>query len=68
MSKKLEFQYFYKQDGCKAKNAEDTDCICWHKEGAGPYKDDRHDADIPLVDWRITPNVKWENWQYQCLT
>lgn len=54
--KKLEFQYYYKQDGCKADSATDKDCICWHDEGTGPYEDERHDAEVPLVDWRIKPS------------
>ncbi len=56
MKKKLEFQYYYKRDGCKAKDAEDGDCICWHDEGTGPYKDERHSAEPPLVNWRIKPS------------
>ena len=55
MKKKLEFQYYYKQNKCQAKDAKDTECICWHDEGTGPYKDYRHDAETPLVDWRIKP-------------
>ncbi len=30
-------QYFYKQDGCKAIDAKDPQCICWHDEGTGRY-------------------------------
>ncbi len=55
MKKKLEFQYYYKQYECQAKDAKANDCICWHEEGTGPYKDERHDADVPLVEWRIKP-------------
>jgi hypothetical protein len=54
--KKLEFQYYYKQDGCQAKQASDSNCKCWHDEGAGPYKDQRHTDDVPLVEWRIKPS------------
>jgi len=57
MRKKLEFQYYYKQNECKAENSQDVDCICWHIEGTGPFKDERHDSEVLLVDWRITPNV-----------
>ena len=53
MKKALEFQYYYKQTGCKASTAEDSDCICWHNEGTGPYKDERHDSKTPFVSWRI---------------
>lgn len=57
MRKKLEFQYYYKVIGCQAAEAHNRDCICWHDEGTGPYKDEKHDADVPLVEWRIkTPN------------
>ena len=54
VKKKLEFQYYYRQDGCVADKATNADCICWHDEGTGPYKDE-HDAEIPLVEWRIKP-------------
>lgn len=30
-------QYYYKVDGCPAKNSDSPDCICWHDEGTGPY-------------------------------
>ena len=55
MKKKLEFEYYYRTDGCSAKNARSAECVCWHNEGAGPYKDQRHDDDTPLVEWRIKP-------------
>lgn len=53
--KKLEFQYYYKQDNCPAQGACDETCICWHEEGTGPCKSERHDAEVPLVEWRIKP-------------
>lgn len=53
--KKLEFQYYYKQDTCTAVDAKDKACICWHDEGEGPRRDERHDAEVPLVEWRIKP-------------
>jgi hypothetical protein len=55
MKKKLHFQYYYKTNNCKAKTAQDKNCVCWHDEGTGPYKDQRHDDETPLVDWRIKP-------------
>jgi len=58
MKKKLEFQYYYKQDGCQAKQASDSDCKCWHDEGSGPHSDQRHTDDVPLVEWRIKPSNK----------
>lgn len=53
MKQKLQFQYYYKTNGCRAKTAQDADCTCWHDEGTGPYKDQRHDDKTPLVEWRI---------------
>jgi hypothetical protein len=53
MKTKPEYQYYYKQDKCPAKTAEDGDCKCWHDEGTGPYKDERYNSDAPLVRWRI---------------
>lgn len=29
-------QYFYKNNACQAADSADSDCICWHDEGAGP--------------------------------
>lgn len=58
MKKKLEFQYYYKQDACKAKHSTDADCVCWFDEGTGPYKTETHDAEVPLVEWRIKPANK----------
>ena len=55
MKTKLVFQYFYKVTGCPGRDAGDSRCICWHEEGTGPRKDERHDADVPVVDWRIKP-------------
>ncbi len=57
MKKKLVFQYFYKVDGCPGEDADDNLCNCWHEEGTGPYKDERHDADVPVVNWRIKPSA-----------
>ena len=56
MKKKLKFQYYYKQDGCKAKDVYSSECYCWHNEGSGPYKEERHDAEKPRVEWRINPS------------
>ncbi len=41
-------QYYYKVDGCPARNSESPDCICWHDAGTGP----RATADPTLVSWR----------------
>ena len=56
MKKKLVFQYYYKRNECKSTDAKDKECTCWREEGTGPYKDERHDAEVPLVDWRIKPS------------
>lgn len=55
MKKKLQFQYYYKNSECKANTSKDTNCICWHDEGTGLYKDERHDDETPVVEWRIKP-------------
>ena len=46
------FEYYYRTNGCKAETAQDDDCVCWHVEGTGPYKDQRHDDVAPIVEWR----------------
>ena len=53
MRKKLEFEYYYKNNKCKAKSSDDKDCICWHREGTGVMADQKHTDDVPLVAWRI---------------
>ena len=52
------FEYYYKVDGCPAKQAGDGDCICWHAEGTGPHKNERHNSEVPYVKWRIKPLMK----------
>lgn len=47
------WEYYYKTKGCSAKNAHDPDCICWHKEGTGPYDNERHDSTSSPVIWRL---------------
>lgn len=62
MTKKLKFQYFWKQEGCNALSAHDMDCICWYDEAVGPRADEWHDASVPLVEWRIKPPcTEWAN-------
>jgi len=53
MREKLRFEYFYKSNECKADTAKDKDCICWNDEGSGIYKDQNHNDEIPMVEWRI---------------
>lgn len=55
MKRKVELEYYYRVDGCRAKDSDDPVCICWHKEGDGPCKDERHDSEVPVVSWRIKP-------------
>ncbi len=30
--------YYSKTNECTANKPDDSDCICWHKEGTDPYK------------------------------
>ena len=46
-------QYYYRVNKCKAKTAKDADCICWHDEGHGPFKDERHNDPETTKEWRI---------------
>ena len=52
---KIEFQYYYKKAECSANKSTDADCICWHNEGQKPMMDERHNADLTIVEWRIKP-------------
>lgn len=56
MEEKVKHQYFYKQNGCKANKATDSDCICWHDEGTGPYKEAKHDYEFTMLSWREITN------------
>ena len=56
MREKLKFEYFYKNDKCKADTAKGEDCICWHDEGTGVHKEQNHNDEVPLVEWRIKVN------------
>ena len=50
-------QYFYISNKCKAKYSSDSDCTCWHDEGAGPYPAAiASDIDTTL-GWRETPDA-----------
>lgn len=60
-------QYYFKSNKCKAYSAYDQDCICWHDEGSGPYKDaketdlsreDLSRGDVPKI-WRDKPHGKF---------
>lgn len=48
-------QYYYRASECKAKDAYDTDCICWHDEGTGPFEFERPDDPNTFVEWRFKP-------------
>lgn len=32
-------EYYYQVTGCPALDSDTPDCICWHKEGTGPFAD-----------------------------
>lgn len=55
-----EYQYFYKDDQCKATLAMDDDCICWHDEGTGPFKNESRDDPVDIVNWRVKKTKKVE--------
>lgn len=44
-------QYFYKVDGCRARDPRDPACICWHDAGTGPLADSMATA----TSWRDAP-------------
>lgn len=51
-------QYYYKQDGCPANSAMDSNCICWHDEGTGMYKDKRYaQHGSGDIQWRLKPGA-----------
>lgn len=50
------WQYFYRNDGCKALDSNDRDCLCWHDEGAGPMPEKlRADSPDNATYWRVKP-------------
>lgn len=53
---KTEYQYYYKRNECPAKEATDSNCICWHDEGTGPYDNTRHDDEAQFLEWRAKPS------------
>ncbi len=52
MNNNPKFEYYYRQTECKAKDARKPDCICWHDEGTGPYKNEKHDDENTVMEWR----------------
>lgn len=46
-------QYFYKSSNCLAETPHDTNCICWHDEGAGPFPAERRADQNTLMKWRV---------------
>jgi len=52
-----EHQYYYKVDSCKARNAFTDDCICWHDEETGPFKEALHDEFDTTFLWREKPPI-----------
>ncbi len=57
----MKYQYYYKNNDCKALHATDAECICWYDEGTGPFPDIRYSSrawhDIPSF-WRVKPEAK----------
>jgi len=46
------WQYYYRVDGCMAKESGDANCICWHDEGTGPFASEKRGESI--LEWRLT--------------
>jgi hypothetical protein len=44
--------YYYKVDACKAADAMDRKCICWHQQGTGPFKTAAPDDADTFLAWR----------------
>lgn len=53
----MNYQYYYKVNECNAKTSTDKDCICWHNEGARPFKDEKQTDQVPMVSWRLAPPI-----------
>lgn len=49
-------QYYYRTSGCPAQSGYDSDCVCWHSEGDGPFENERHDDETKTVSWRTVPD------------
>lgn len=49
------YQYFYRRSACKARDAYDSRCTCWHDEGTGPHSGARHDDELHKLSWRVRP-------------
>lgn len=56
---KSKYQYYYRADRCEAHKSSDINCICWHDEGTGPFKDSLHDEKYGMLAWRIKPVHQW---------
>lgn len=56
---KEQYEYFYKNDHCKAADAHAGDCICWHKQGTGPYSNAWPEDPMPdqRLNWRQARKV-----------
>ena len=48
-------QYYYKLNKCKAEQAYDSDCICWHEEGTGPAVNERGEYRLDGLTMREKP-------------
>jgi len=47
-------QYYYRTNNCKALQATDAECICWHDEGTGPFPNHRIGVH---TCWRVKPQA-----------
>ncbi len=52
MASQAAYQYYYRVDECKAKQASDANCICWHNQGDPPRKEDAPN-DKSHFSWRV---------------
>ena len=52
-----EYQYYYRVNNCKAENSFCDDCICWHDEETGPFKEELHTEPVTTFAWREKPHL-----------
>lgn len=49
------YQYYHKNEDCKADSSDNDDCICWRDEGTGPFPGVPHG--YTSLHWRKRPNA-----------
>lgn len=59
-SKQPAYQYYHKNNNCRADSVDGPDCLCWHDEGTGQYPKARHDISVYTLQWRIKPITKYD--------